>query len=289
MKVLITGGSGLIGSALAPALESAGHAAVVLGRRGPNRWDPAIGGDLPAAARGADAVISLAGENVAQRWTPAVRQAVRESRVAGTRPLIQARDKSPPRVFVSASATGYYGDRGDEELTEASPAGTGFLAEVCRDWESAADSAGMRVVKVRLGVVLDPRGGALGKMLPAFRLGLGARLGSGLQWMPWVHRQDAVSLLMAALGESFAGVYNACAPQPVRNVDFARALGRALRRPVLLRIPRLALQAMFGEMSGVLLGSQRVLPRATAAAGFQFQFPQIDAALLDLVGPAAPR
>lgn len=289
MKILVTGGSGFIGSGLVSALSAGGHEVVVLSRRGGlNAWDPAPGGDLPAAARGAEAVISLAGENVAQRWTPAVRQAIRESRVTGTRRLIEALAQSPPRIFVSAAATGFYGDRGDEELTESSPAGTGFLAEVCRDWERAAGAAsalGMRVVKLRLGVVLDPRGGALRKMLPAFRLGLGATLGSGLQWVPWIHRQDAIALLIAVLENGFAGVYNACAPRPVRNVEFTRALASALRRPAVLRIPRFALRAMLGGMSQLLLASQRVLPHATEAAGFSFRFRRIDAALRDLLDP----
>lgn len=287
MKILVTGGSGLIGSGLTPELVAAGHEVVILSRRGPHVWDPAAGGGLPEAARGADAVISLAGENVAQRWTPAVRRSIRDSRVSGTRRLIEAlAAATPPKIFVSASATGFYGDRGDEELTEAAPAGKGFLAEICGDWERAADAAaglGMRVVKLRLGVVLDPRGGALRQMLPVFGLGLGAKLGTGAQWMPWIHRLDVISLLMAALGSDWAGVYNACAPEPVRNAAFTRALGRVLRRPTVLRIPRLALRAMFGEMSQVLLASQRALPRAAEAAGFRFQFRQIDAALQELL------
>lgn len=296
MKVLLTGGSGLIGSGLVQALTAGGHGVVLLSRHGDASaavpryaWDARAGDPLPPAARGCDAVISLAGENVAQRWTPGVRQLIRDSRIAGTRSLVEALAHSPPpwpRIFVSASATGFYGDCGDAQLSESSAAGSGFLADVCRDWEIAADAAGglgMRVVKLRIGVVLDPRGGALAKMLPAFRLALGGPLGAGLQWMPWIHHQDLIGLLLTTLEKDLAGVYNACAPQPVRNQDFTRALGAALRRPAHLRVPAFALRAIFGEMAWILLASQRVLPAATLAAGFQFQHPEIGAALRHLL------
>lgn len=280
MKIVVTGASGLVGSALLPALAAAGHDIVPVSWRGAS--------DLPPSAHGADAVISLAGENIAQRWTPAVRLSVRDSRAGGTARLIRALEMTPrlPKIFVSASATGYYGDRGDEVLTELSSPGTGFLAEICREWEKAADSAGalgMRVVKLRFGIVLDPRRGALGKMLPAFRAGLGARLGSGSQWLPWIHRRDLTSLIVAALEDKFAGVFNACAPEPVRNCDYTRALGAALRRPAVLRIPAFALRAMLGEMSEMLLGSQRAIPQSAQSAGFQFEFPEIGAALRNLL------
>jgi uncharacterized protein (TIGR01777 family) len=192
----------------------------------------------------------------------------------------------PPRVLVCASAVGIYGSRGDEELTESSAPGEGFLSEVCQAWEREADAAcalGVRVVKLRIGVVLAPEGGALREMLPPFRMGVGGRIGSGRQWMSWIHAADLVGLVQFALdNDALHGAVNATAPAPERNADFARQLGRALHRPALLPAPAFALKALFGEMAGMLLGGQRVLPRAAEAAGFRFRHPQLPGALEDI-------
>jgi len=243
----------------------------------------------PAEALGdADAVIHLAGENVAQRWTAESKRRIRESRVAGTRSLVQAFWKLPrrPAALICASAVGYYGSRGDEILTEASDPGTGFLPEVCSAWEreaQAAEGAGMRVARIRIGVVLDRRGGALARMLPPFRMGVGGKLGDGRQWMSWIHLDDLAELFRFALENPVDGALNAVAPEPVKNVDFTRELARAVHRPALFPMPKLALRVVFGEMSEVLLASQRVAPKAAEAAGFQFRFPQLGAALADLL------
>jgi uncharacterized protein (TIGR01777 family) len=198
-----------------------------------------------------------------------------------------ARLPRKPAVLICASATGYYGSRGDETLDESSAPGSGFLADVCRAWESealAAEALGMRVVRMRTGVVLDPGGGALPRMLPPFRMGAGGRLGSGRQWMPWIHRDDLTALFRFALDGSLAGAVNAVAPDPATNASFTRALARALGRPALIPVPAFALRALFGEMAGMLLDSQRVVPRQAEAAGFRFRFPQLESALSELLG-----
>jgi uncharacterized protein (TIGR01777 family) len=233
-------------------------------------------------------VIHLAGENVAQRWTAEARRRIRDSRVESTRNLVRALAKleRKPGVLVCASAVGYYGSRGDETLTEASAPGAGFLPDVCVAWEreaQAAEALGIRVVRMRTGVALDPRGGALKKLLPVFRMGAGGRLGDGRQWMPWIHLDDLAALFVFVLENPVAGPVNAVAPQPVSNADFTRELALALHRPALLPVPALALRLLLGEMSEVLLASQRVVPQAAEAAGFRFRFPELGGALRDLL------
>jgi uncharacterized protein (TIGR01777 family) len=237
-------------------------------------------------------VVHLAGEGIAAgRWTPDRKACIAASRVGGTRLLCErlAALRSPPRVLVCASAVGYYGDRGEEELDEDSGPGKGFLAEVCAEWEAAAQpahDAGIRVVSLRLGVVLAPDGGALAKMLPPFRLGLGGLIGSGRQWMSWISRGDAIALMLFAMAEGgVSGPLNAVSPDPVRQRDFARILGRALRRPSCVPAPAAALRLLFGEMADeALLASQRALPKRALAAGFAFRHPELQPFLAASLG-----
>jgi uncharacterized protein len=297
MKITITGASGLIGRRLMKSLVGEGHSLHVLSRHaGTNvpagvrvsAWDP-MKGEAPAEAlEGADAVIHLAGEPVAQRWNDEVKRRIRESRVVGTTNLVNGMKKAgaAPKALVCASAIGYYGSRGDEVLTEASAAGTGFLAETCVAWEKAAIAAealGTRVARVRIGIVLDARGGALAKMLPPFKMGAGGRVGNGKQWMSWIHVEDLAGLIRFAVANPVSGVVNGVAPNPVTNAEFTKALGAALHRPAVVPVPTLALRMMFGEMADVLLGSARVLPKAAEAAGFGFRFTSLDAALAELL------
>lgn len=295
MKIAITGASGLIGRRLMKALAADGHTLHALSRHaGTNlpsgvtltSWDPVKGEPPTEAVNGLDAIVHLAGEPVAQRWSDDAKRRIRESRVAGTTNLVRAMSKvaAPPKTLVCASAIGYYGDRGDEALTEDSAPGAGFLPEVCVAWEKAAAAAeafGTRVVRVRIGIVLDPRGGALAKMLPPFRMGVGGKIGSGRQWMSWIHIEDLVSIFRFALAQQVSGPVNGVAPSPVTNADFTRALGAALRRPALFPAPGFVLKALFGEMSEVLLASQRVLPKV--AGGVAYRFPQLDGALAELL------
>ncbi len=297
MNITISGGSGLIGRRLLKLLGAEGHTLRVLSRHaGTNLppgvalsvWDATRGAPPAESLREADAVIHLTGENVAQRWTAAARQRIRDTRVQATENLVRGLAQLPrrPQTLLCASAIGYYGSRGDEVLTETSAPGSGFLPEVCVAWEKAAQSAeplGMRVVRVRTGVVLDPRGGALGKMLPPFRMGFGGRLGSGRQWMSWIHGADLAALFLYALQNPLAGPVNGVAPDPVTNAEFTRTLGAALHRPAVLPVPQPMLRLLFGDMAEMLLGSQRVLPRAAEASGFRFQFPRLEAALADLL------
>jgi uncharacterized protein len=288
----VTGATGLIGSALVRSIRGDGGSVrrVVRGEVAPGsgdvRWDPGAGRIDTAGLEGVDAVVHLAGENVGERWTAEKKRRIRESRVAGTQLLARALAElaSPPRVLISASAVGIYGDRGDEELDEQSATGTGFLAEVGREWEGAteaAERAGIRVVHLRLGVVLSREGGALGKLLLPFRLGVGGRVGSGRKWMSWISRTDVVHAIRFALAtDGLAGAVNATAPRPATNADFTRALGRALGRPTLVPVPAAALQLAFGEMAdATLLASQRALPRRLLEAGFAFQHPDLRSAL----------
>lgn len=294
--ILVSGASGLIGRGLVPHLEDRGHRVTRLVRRAPEsaaeiRWDP-IGGtvDWPESAQ-FDAVIHLAGDNLSSgRWTAARKRSIRESRVRGTATLVDAlgRLARPPAVLLSASAIGYYGDRGDEPLEESATPGQGFLAEVCRDWEEAARAAsalGTRVVTFRTGVVLSPRGGALARMLPFFRLGLGGRVGSGRQWMSWIGEQDLMAALLALLtDERFRGAVNLVAPGSVTNAEFTATLAAALHRPAFLPVPRWVLRLAFGEMAeATLLASTRVAPGVLQRNGFAFQQPDLAPALAEIL------
>jgi uncharacterized protein (TIGR01777 family) len=251
-------------------------------------WDAARGEPSADGIRDADAVIHLAGVPVAQRWNQRVKNDIRDSRVAGTRNLVQALAKLPrkPQVLICSSATGYYGSRGDEVLSESSAPGNDFLSEVCVAWENearAAESAGIRVVRMRTGIVLDARGGALAKMLPPFKMGVGGKLGSGKHWMSWIHLDDLVSLFQFALVNPISGAVNGVAPNPVTNADFTKALASAVHRPAIFPVPAFALRLLFGEMGDILLASQRVAPKAAQSAGFTFRFPELAPALVDVL------
>jgi uncharacterized protein len=297
MNITISGATGFIGRRLLKVLASAGHRLHVLSRHaGANMppgvrlsaWDPMAGEPPRESLESADAVVHLAGEPVAQRWTPEVKRRIRDSRIQGTRHLVEALASLPrrPEVLVSASAVGYYGSRGDERLDESSPPGTGFLPEVCSAWEREAQAAaalGMRVAIIRIGVVLDPKGGALARMLLPFRLGLGGRLGSGQQWMSWIHLADMAEMFRFVLENPVSGVWNGVAPAAVTNSEFTRELARAVHRPAILPVPAAALKVLLGEMSVVLLESQHIAPRAAQAAGFRFRFPGLGLALEELL------
>jgi uncharacterized protein len=297
-KVLVSGGSGLIGTSLIRSLTSDRIAVIQLVRRKPSEpneveWDPGAEGPVAdgAALEGLSAAVHLSGANLsAHRWTAAYKQEIVESRVGSTRALVRVlrQLKSPPRSFLCASAIGIYGDRGDEKLTEASVPGTGFLAETCRAWEAEADTAaeaGMRVVHLRTGVVLAHMGGALDKMLPLFRAGLGGRLGSGKQWMSWIVLNDWVRAARHILEiEVLKGPVNLVAPIPVTNAEFTKALGQAVHRPAVMPAPAIALRAVLGEMAdAAVLASTRVIPQRLAETGFHFDFPEVGAALKSLV------
>lgn len=295
MNITLTGASGFLGARLTETLRADGDQLHVLGRRPVegaqfSAWD-AMGGEPPREAlESADAIIHLAGEPVAQRWTSDVKQRVRNSRIAGTRHLVHALStlSRRPEVLISASAIGIYGSQGDQRLTESSPAGKGFLAEVCQEWEHEAELAealGLRVVRVRIGVVLGKGGGALEKMLPPFRMGLGGRLGSGKQWVSWIHLGDAVNLIAFALRHKVSGPLNATSPNPVSNAELTNQLSAALHRPALFAVPGIALKLAYGEMAEVVLGGQRVIPKAALNAGYHFRFPELGPALADTVTP----
>ena len=297
MRVAVTGSSGLIGTALADALRRGGHEVTPLVRRPPGpgeiRWDPqaADGGLDHGALDGVDAIVHLAGAPIAgARWTEARKQKLRASRVQSTQALVGALTasmtggaKSPPSVLLSGSAVGWYGDTGDRAVDESEPAGTGFLADLVRDWEAAARparDAGVRVVNLRSGVVLSRRGGMLGLLVPMFQFGLGARMGSGTQFISWISLTDQVSAVRYLLDHAdIDGPVNLTAPAPVTNAVFTATLARALHRPALLWVPAPALQIAAGEMSSELLGSQRVLPQRLTEAGFAFRYPALPAAL----------
>jgi uncharacterized protein len=297
MRVFVSGASGLIGSALTRALRAAGHEPVALVRR-PARedevhWSPTEPLD-PAKLAGCDAVVHLAGRNIAGNWTAKFKQEVRDSRVQGTQTLAKAaaesfRRSGHPRVFISASAIGYYGDRGDELLTEENAPGQGFLPEVSQEWEAAtapARDAGVRVVNLRIGIVLARDGGALKSMLLPFRLGLGGRVGAGQQYWSWVSLDDVVEIILFALdNDNLRGPVNAVSPEPARNEEFVRTLGEALHRPTILPLPAFAVRTLMGEMGeAALLGSTRVEPAKLKAAGYQFQHPELKEALRAALG-----
>jgi uncharacterized protein (TIGR01777 family) len=289
VRVTVTGASGRIGSRLVARLRGRGDDVTVLSRSAADavRWDPAAEPAPVAALEGRDAVVHLAGEDVAQRWTDAAKRSIRASREAGTRNLVAGiaavGEARRPRVLVSASASGYYGPHGDEEVDESAPAGAGFLAEVCVAWERealAAEPLGLRVARIRTGVVLDREGGALAQMLTPFRLGLGGPIAGGRQWMPWIALDDELGILLAALdGDGWSGPINASAPNPVTNRQFSRALGRALHRPAIAPIPGLAIRALYGEMAGVVTTGVRMLPARALELGYGFSHPQLDEAL----------
>jgi uncharacterized protein (TIGR01777 family) len=275
---------------LRKSLAEAGHRVTALVRRPPGpgeiRWDPAGSGLDPASLRGVDAVVHLAGENLAEgRWTDDRKRKILESRKLGTRLLAEAMARAPegPRTLVSASAIGYYGERGDEELTEASPPGTGFLPEVCVAWEAAtapAAAAGLRVVQVRTGLLLTPAGGLLPRILPPFRLFVGGRLGDGQQWMSWISAADLLGVYRQALEGDLIGPVNAVAPGAVRNEQFTRVLAKVLHRPAVMVVPRTALRLAYGQMADeAILASTRVLPAALQTSGFQFEYPTLEPAL----------
>lgn len=278
MNVALTGASGFIGRAVAEHLKSSGHSVRAVSLRGVLP---------PNALAGSNAVIHLAGEPVAQRWTAAARDKILRSRVEGTRAVVAAMRAQPPQVLISASAVGYYGSRGDEVLTESAQPADDFLGKVAAAWEEearAAEPLGVRVATLRIGVVLGPNGGALARMLLPFRLGVGGRLGSGQQWMSWIHIEDLVALIAFLMKESTVrGVFNATSPFPVTNREFTRALAEAVHRPAILPVPAFALRWMFGEMSEVLLASQRAFPDAAQRAGFVFEHPDIFASLAQIV------
>lgn len=294
--VVISGASGFLGSAVTAAVEAEGARVLRLVRRPSTAsneiaWDP-DGGQIDAARlEGCAAVVHLAGETIAgARWTAERKQRIRESRIRGTELLARALAglRAKPQVLVSGSAMGIYGNRGDDELTENDPLGTGFLAEVGAAWEGAADSAraaGIRVVHPRLGIVLHPDGGALEKMLPPFRLGLGGQLGNGRQWMSWISRDDAVRVIRAAIDmASLSGPVNAVSPHPVRNAEFTSILGAALHRPAIASVPAVVLELMFGELAKeALLASQRMIPARLLALGFHFQDPELGPTLVKLL------
>ncbi len=295
-QVIIAGASGLIGRALSGALRRDGVEVRRLVRRAPAAaeefaWDPAAGTLDSRALDGVDAVLNLAGRSIGSgRWTRAARAEMVESRVRSTRLLVDTMRamRVPPSVLISASAIGYYGDRGDEILTEASPAGDGFLADLVRAWEAEAlraSAPGVRVVSARFGLILTRDGGAMGPMLPLFRLGLGGPLGSGSQWWSWIHLDDAITAVIAAIAiPAFEGPVNVVGPQPVLNRDFARALGAALHRPAILPAPAPTLRLILGGMADeMILSSQRVIPAKLQAHGFAFRWPELGPALANLV------
>ena len=283
----MTGGTGFIGAAVCQALAGAGHTVTVVTRDPQRTGGAAIGWEgVSAAVRETDALVNLAGEPLGSgRWDARQKQLIRDSRVRVTRTLVGAVAAGEPRpkVLVNASAIGYYGPRADEVLDESAGPGTGFLADVCRAWEEAALAAedlGLRVVRLRLGVVLAADGGALARMLPPFRAFLGGPIGSGRQWMSWIHRDDVTGLVADTLAnESYHGAVNATAPQPVTNRDFARMLGRVLARPAWLPTPAFALRLMVGEMADLLLSGQRVLPGVADRLGYRWRFTELGGAL----------
>ena len=297
MRALVTGATGFIGRKLVGMLKRP----VVLSRRPEAAqrllgdvqvfaWEPESGPPPPQSLEGVEAVFNFAGESVAAgRWTAKRKALIRSSRVVGTRNLVAGIEahKSRPKVLISASGVDYYGERGDEVLEESAAPGSGFLAEVCREWETEAQHAaqfGIRVCTPRIGIVLGQGGGALERMLAPFMLGLGGRLASGRHWMPWIHLDDLAALLLHAAKFGLTGPLNAVAPAPVTNLQFTRALAKAARRPAILPVPEFALRLMFGELASVLLASKRVVPHAAIGAGFRFKYASLDDALNQILG-----
>ena len=297
MRVTVTGATGLIGSALVRELRARGDEVTVL-TRNPGKarerlgsgvealaWDPQATAAPAEALAGRDGIVHLAGENLAQRWNEDVKRRILDSRERGTRALVEGiRAAEPrPRALVSSSAIGYYGDAGDRLLDEDTPPATDFLAQVCVAWEREAEAAaelGLRVTRVRQAVVLDKHGGALSKMLPPFRLGVGGPVAGGRQYLSWIHLDDVVAIMLLALDDdSLSGALNAAAPEAVTNADFSKALGRALRRPAVAPVPGFALKLLYGDMAQLVTKSQRVVPRRLQELGFEHRHPQLDEAL----------
>jgi uncharacterized protein (TIGR01777 family) len=299
MNVTVTGATGLIGTKLVRALRDHGDDVTVLSRS-PEKaqavlgvsavtWDPLAGPAPAEALSGRDAIVHLAGEPVAQRWNAEVKERIRSSRETGTRNLVAGLaavpDAERPKTLVSSSAVGYYGKHGDERVPESSPPGDDFLAQVCVLWEREADAAGehgLRVVKIRTGVVLDKSGGALKTMLPPFRLGVGGPVAGGDQYLPWIHVDDLVALYLRALTDTdWSGAYNGAAPEPVTNKAFSKALGHALRRPAFAPVPAVAIKLLYGEMAEIVTEGQRAVPERPLQQGFAFAHSDLDRALRD--------
>jgi uncharacterized protein (TIGR01777 family) len=296
LRVAMTGATGLIGARLARELVGRGDELTVLSRSADTsvpgaqvvHWPDPTAGAAPAEAfDGRDAVVHLAGEPVAQRWSDAAKRRIRESRTAGTRNLVAGMRAAgaPPAALISASAVGYYGPRGDERLDEDAPPGDDFLAQVCVEWEREARAAEARAVLVRTGIVLDAGGGALAKMLPFFRLGIGGPVAGGRQYMPWIHLDDLVGIYLAALdGDDWSGPVNGSAPEPVTNRAFSKTLGRVLRRPAVAPVPQLAIRTLYGEMAEIVVEGQRAVPRRTLELGYAFRQTELEPALRSALG-----
>lgn len=302
MKIVLAGGTGFIGSKLRESFTEKGDEVVILTRQVSREdeaglrsrfrhWNPPEEGTWQNELEGAGAVINLAGEPlVGRRWSAVQKQRIKQSRTEATRTLVRAlvNVRTKPPVFLNASAVGFYGPRGDETVTEKTQAGAGFLAETCLAWESEAEKAdapGIRKIRLRIGIVLEKNGGALAQMLPPFQWGLGGPLGSGRQWMSWIHLKDLVGLIHFLIEKKDAcGVFNATAPNPVTMKEFAKSLGRVLHRPAVFPVPAFVLKALLGEMADVLLGGQRVLPKQALELGYQFQFPELEPALKEILG-----
>jgi uncharacterized protein (TIGR01777 family) len=297
MRILLSGSHGLVGSALSKALEADGHEVRPMVRYATGygaheiEWNPERYSIAMSRIEGFDALIHLAGESIAEgRWTDEKKKRIRESRVKGTRLLAESiiTLKQPPRIFLCASAIGYYGNRGDELLTESSAPGNEFLSDVCVEWEAATEAAsekGIRTANMRFGIILDANGGALAKMLPPFRMGVGGKVGSGKQWMSWIALDDVVNAIQYVIvNSSLMGPINFVAPNPVRNAEFTKALGRALSRPTFFPIPAFGVRLAFGEMGeALLLSSQRVKPEKLSESGFEFKHPTLAAALAHIL------
>jgi hypothetical protein len=301
MKIVVAGGTGFIGAALIKSLQSRGHAVVLLTRASAKAlqrsetvvWQPDAAPRprpaLVAAINGAEAIVNLAGEPIAgKRWTRAQKARLRSSRIDTTRTIVQAvaDAQHKPRLLLNASAVGYYGARGDEEVTEAEPPGADFLSRLCREWEAEAlraEAHGVAVVRLRTGIVLGKGGGALAKMIPPFKFFIGGPLGSGRQWMPWIHLEDEVGLIEHLLTAGAGGAVNATALEPVRMKEFCAALGKALGRPSWAPVPGFVLRLAFGEMADVLLTGQRAVPAEAQRRGYRFRFPTLPEALKDIV------
>lgn len=289
-RVAITGASGLIGSALVGHLKAEGYTIQKLVRRKPIatdevQWDPIAGVVDLAALEGVDAIIHLAGAGVGdKRWSRKYKAEILNSRLLGTTTIATAVSQLQPTVFISGSAIGWYGDTGNRSMNESDRSGDDFLASVCLQWEAAADTAEkVRTVKIRTGLVLDPTGGALGRMMPLFKIGLGGKLGSGKQWWSWITLHDQVKAISYLLEKDIEGPVNLTAPNPVTNIEFTAALARALKRPALFPAPAIALKLALGGFSSEILGSKKILPEVLTSAGFTFDFPHLGAALEELV------